>query len=434
VKGFPQGRDEALAKTKLGSGCELLRLQTRQGTKIVAEFASALDDLGRPVANPEQQPTLIFFYGNGMCVQHALSSSLIDYFRRMGVNVLMPDYPGYGMSEGRSTEKGVYATAEAAYACLTTRPGIWRDQIIVSGFSLGTAPALYLASRRPVAGLMLFGAFTNAKEMGRAHAPRSLRWLIPAFTVWRPINNLAKIRAVSCPTLIIHGTADTTAPIEMADRLAAAAVAAKVTRLSIAGAEHDVTWNIGGIPLWKAIDGWVHNNPSGYLTLEADTFLITLARKGHLPGQAKGNDEIDGTLEGDGSAAYPASRTFKFHGVWANVTPKIKSLAAKGPVSIPVNNDLAGRDPAPNIVKQLRVVFRRDGHQQTTEAAEGGTLVLPARADVTTALYGKLRGRPADGSICHYTVVRESDGSPWKLQKAWRTDANGRVVEKYPIP
>jgi len=53
VKGFPQGRDEALANPKLGSGCELLRLQTCQGTKIIAEFASALDDQGRPVANLE---------------------------------------------------------------------------------------------------------------------------------------------------------------------------------------------------------------------------------------------------------------------------------------------------------------------------------------------------------------------------------------------
>ena len=278
---------------------------------------------------------------------------------------------------------------------------------------------------------MLFGAFTNAKEMGCAHTPWPLRWVIPAFAVWRPINNLAKIRAVTCPILIIHGTADTTAPIEMADRLAAAAVAAKVTRLSIQGAEHDQTWNTGGTPLWQAIDGWVHDDPAAYLTLEADTFLITLARNGQLPGQAKGNDQIDGMLEGDESAVYPVSKTFKFQGAWTEVTPKTKSLAAGGPVSISVNNNLADHDPAPNIVKQLRVEFHHDGRQQTTEAAEGRTLFLPAGAQVMSALYGRLEGQPAEGSICHYTVVRESNDSPWKLQKAWRTDAHGRVVEEY---
>jgi hypothetical protein len=393
-----------------------------------------LDDQGRPIANPEQQPTLIFFYGNGMCIQY--ESGFIDYFRRMRMNVLAPDYPGYGMSDGRPTEKGLFATAEAAYAWVTNRPGTRRGQIIVSGFSLGTCPAIYLASRKPVARLVLFGAFTNAREMARAHTPSSLRWarwLIPAITVWRPINNLAKIRAVSCPILIVHGTRDSTAPIEMADRLSAA-VLAKQTRLSIQGAEHDRVWEIGGAPLWEAIDGWMQDAPSAYLTLEADTFLLDLERKGQLPCQLGENRAIDGSLEGEESAAYPVSRTFKFQGPWANVTARINSLSAGGPVSIDVNNGLAGRDPAPNIVKQLRVAFRRDGCQQTAEAREGRTLVLPAGAEVLTALYGNLRGQSADGSICHYTVVRETDGAPWKLQKGWRTDANGRVTEEYPIP
>ena len=132
MPGVAQGKSESVVKTTPGSGCELLRLQTRDGTKIVAEFASALDDQGKPVADPEQQPTLIFFQGNGICLQY--QSSMIEYFRRMGVNVLVPEYPGCGMSEGRSTEKGLYATAEAAYACLTNRPGLRRDQIIASGF------------------------------------------------------------------------------------------------------------------------------------------------------------------------------------------------------------------------------------------------------------------------------------------------------------
>jgi hypothetical protein len=143
--------------------------------------------------------------------------------------------------------------------------------------------------------------------------------------------------------------------------------------------------------------------------------------------------QIDGTLEGDESATYPVSKTFKFQGAWVNVTPTIKSLAAAGPATISVNNDLAGGDPAPNIVRQLRVKFRRDGFSQTAEAAEGRTLVLPDRAEVVAALYGKLGGQPVDGSICHYTVVRESIGRTWKFQRAWRTDAIGRFVEEYPV-
>lgn len=423
-----------MATIKPGSACELVHLQMRDGTKIAAEFAPALDAHGRPVADPEQRPTLIFFYGNGSCLAYTFKSGLADYFRQMGVNILVPEYPGFAMSEGKPTVKNLRATAEAAYGWLTHRPGVRCDQIFVSGFSLGSYPAICLASRQPVAGLILFGAFTNAKEMARAHTPQSwqwARWAIPAFSVWCPINNLANIRKVSCPVFIVHGAKDTVAPIEMADRLAAA-VATNLTRLTVQCAEHDAVWTVGGTPLWEAMNAWVHHEPSGYLTLEADTFLTTLERQGQLPGHEKGYD-FDGTLEADESNASPISKTFKLQVAAADVTRKIKSLAARGLVSISVNNQLAGADPAPNIVKQLRVVFRHDGGQQTAEAAEGQTLVLPGGAEVITALYGNLLGQPADGSICHYVVVRGSISRPWKLQKAWRTDANGRVVEEYPI-
>jgi uncharacterized protein len=430
-----QRRSDTIVKIKPGSGCDLVRLQIRDGTKIAAEFAPALDGKGHPMADPEQQPTLIFFYGNGSCLEYTFNRfNCADYFRQMGMNVLVPEYPGFGMSEGKPTVKHLRETAEAAYGWLTNRPGVRRDQVFISGFSLGTLPAIDLASRQPVAGLILFGPFTDAKEMARAHTPQWLhwaRWMIPAFTVWRPMNNLANIRKVSCPVLIVHGTKDTTAPIEMADRLASA-VATKLTQFSVQGAEHDAIWNVGGAPLWEAINAWVHHKPSGYRTLEADTFLTTLERKGRLPGLTKG-DDLDGTLERGDLTAYPLSISFEFHGAWADVTPKIKSLAAGGPGSIAVNNQLTGRDPAPNIHKQLRVELRRDGRQETVEAIEGANLCLPAGAEVVTALYGDLRGQPSYGSIWHYTVIRESDSSPWKLHRAWRTDANGRVIEEQSI-
>lgn len=35
--------------------------------------------------------------------------------------------------------------------------------------------------------------------------------------------------------------------------------------------------------------------------------------------------------------------------------------------------------------------------------------------------------------INHYTVLRETKDSPWQLQKAWRTDSHGRIVEELPV-
>jgi len=39
-----------------------------------------------------------------------------------------------------------------------------------------------------------------------------------------------------------------------------------------------------------------------------------------------------------------------------------------------------------------------------------------------------------DPSAYHYIVVRESKDSSWKLQRAWRTSPDGRVLEEYPVP
>jgi hypothetical protein len=42
--------------------------------------------------------------------------------------------------------------------------------------------------------------------------------------------------------------------------------------------------------------------------------------------------------------------------------------------------------------------------------------------------------KEGDLTIYHYQVGRPSKNSPWKLEKAWRTDKNGRTVEAYPVP
>lgn len=39
-----------------------------------------------------------------------------------------------------------------------------------------------------------------------------------------------------------------------------------------------------------------------------------------------------------------------------------------------------------------------------------------------------------DSSDYHYQVGRLSRGSPWKLQKAWRTDQDGKTIEEFPVP
>ena len=78
-----------------------------------------------------------------------------------------------------------------------------------------------------------------------------------------------------------------------------------------------------------------------------------------------------------------------------DVTARVKALVAGGTRRIPADNEMAGEDPAVNIVKRLRIEFRLDGGQQTEEVQEGETLEIPAGAEVVQALYGDLRAQTA---------------------------------------
>lgn len=256
-----QGRSEAVLQPN--PHYELLSLPIQDGRKIAAEFGKALDAKGRPLASAETRPTMLFFYGNGTYM--AACQGLFKGLRRLRVNVLITEYPGYGMSEGRPSETGCYAAAESAYDYLMSRPDIDRAQIIVAGHSLGGAVAIDLASRRRVAALITLSTFTSTRDVLDAGLPGPMRCLAPVLTARCKFKSLTKIPRVSCPIFIIHGTADTLVPPRMAERLANAATT-KVTRLSVEGADHISLLDMNAGEPWRAIDRWLHEqfpNQSG---------------------------------------------------------------------------------------------------------------------------------------------------------------------------
>ena len=105
---------------------------------------------GSPTPRPSRRPTLLYFYGNGMCLNDALDA--FDHFRRLGANVLIPEYVGYGMSGGQPSESGCRATADAAYDHLQRRkdvdPRRDRGRRLVAGRGGRHRPGLTQAGRR----------------------------------------------------------------------------------------------------------------------------------------------------------------------------------------------------------------------------------------------------------------------------------------------
>jgi hypothetical protein len=169
-------------------------------------------------------------------------------FRRMGANIIMPDFPGYGMSGGKPSEKGFYAAADAVYDYVTQRPGIDRDRIVAAGWSMGGAVAIDLAARRRVAALETISAFTTLPAVAHAVTP----WLPVSWILRSRFDNLAKIGSITCPIFIAHGELDQIVPPAMAGQLAAA-TRGKVVPFMVQGAGHNDVFDAGGDALWAAM-------------------------------------------------------------------------------------------------------------------------------------------------------------------------------------
>ncbi len=229
---------------------ERVALVSADGTRLAGWYLAP-----KAVVARQPSPGLLWFYGNGENV--AAIWPVVRDFQPPGTAVLVVDYPGYGGSEGRTTEAGLYAAADAAYAALVARPGIDPRRIYVYGRSLGSAVATHTAARHPAAGLVLESPFTNAAAMAR-----HLYKLLPPFSVTLRLDNLANVRRIHCPTLVFHGDADRLVPTAMGLAVAAAAAGGAEVVL-IHGAGHNETYALGGREYRDKLWDFVTNRESG---------------------------------------------------------------------------------------------------------------------------------------------------------------------------
>jgi len=130
----------------------------------------------------------------------------VELFYKMGFNVFIYDYEGYGMSEGEPGEAAVYSDASAAYNFVRSQ-GFADSSIAVYGFSLGGAPAIYLASQvfSPRV-LITESAFASASTLVQSG---TLLDVPGSFVMKGEYNNAERIKSVTAPYLLIHGIDDT---------------------------------------------------------------------------------------------------------------------------------------------------------------------------------------------------------------------------------
>ncbi|KAI5557313.1 hypothetical protein POPTR_018G111400v4 [Populus trichocarpa] len=179
---------------------EVHLLETKPGNKIVATFWK----------HPFARFTVLYSHGNAADLgqMHELFIELRAHLR---VNIMSYDYSGYGASSGKPSEFNTYYDIEAVYNCLKKDYGIKQEDLILYGQSVGSGPTLHLASRlQKLRGVVLHSAILSG-----------IRVLCPVkMTFWFDIyKNIDKIRLVSCPVLVIHGTNDDIVDLSHGKRL-----------------------------------------------------------------------------------------------------------------------------------------------------------------------------------------------------------------------
>ncbi|MBI4501361.1 MAG: alpha/beta hydrolase [Gemmatimonadetes bacterium] len=148
--------------------------------------------------------TAIYFHGN----KHDIDQywDRVMFLHDAGINVFVFDYRGFGRSEGTPTEAGLYADAEAALAYVLSRPGVSPDSIGLYGYSLGNVPSIYLAAERfdPLF-LMAESPFAAANSLTQASLALNLP---PGWLTDGRFDNVAEIRKIRAPLLLLHGEDD----------------------------------------------------------------------------------------------------------------------------------------------------------------------------------------------------------------------------------
>ena len=203
-----------------------VELWTSNGTRIHAWWCPPKNWL-------PAQGALLYCHGNAGNLS-CRGDAVTLWQQALGVAVLIFDYPGYGRSDGRPTETGCYAAADAAYQWLIQSRGIQPERLLIYGGSLGGGVAVDLASRQPHRALLLVKTFTSIPDAAQSVYP----WLPARWLVRNRFDNLEKIGRCTRPIFIAHGTTDSLVPFVHGQRLFEAASEPK-RFLAMAGVDHN---------------------------------------------------------------------------------------------------------------------------------------------------------------------------------------------------
>ena len=243
--------------TETPAGAVDYAVTVAEGVQLSARFFA----VGR------DNPTVVFFYGNGETV--AVYDDIAPRYNELGINFFVADYRGYGASSGAPCFTALLGDARRVLEWLRDTMAALRfgGPLFVMGRSMGRHAAFELAADNgETAGNSAAGALDEVVDRGiDGVIIESGRPTLGRFTAGLPATEaqrleaayLAKVRSIGMPALVIHGQWDETAPLAEAVGMFHGLRSARKHLEIIPGAGHNDLMYVGYRQYFGAIGRFV---------------------------------------------------------------------------------------------------------------------------------------------------------------------------------
>lgn len=183
-----------------------------------------------------QQPTILYFHGNGETVGDY--NDIANEYCRAGLNIFIATYRGYGWSTGVPTASAMLAdamTVSRFFIEWLNHRGFSGPRLIM-GRSLGSVSAIEIGLQhsQEYKGMVIESGFADTLPLAE-----SLGFPLEGITEEDGFGNADKIARIKLPTLILHGARDQLIPPFQAERLQMQSGARNKQFLLIPGADHN---------------------------------------------------------------------------------------------------------------------------------------------------------------------------------------------------
>jgi fermentation-respiration switch protein FrsA (DUF1100 family) len=166
---------------------------------------------------------VIFLHGNDANIASRLNIVHYERLHALGLNVLAPEYRGFGGVAGVPSESGLAADARRAYDYLRDTRHVDPHQIVIYGWSLGSAVAVNLAAHVEEGAVVLEGAPASVVAIGQQRYP----FFPVRLLIHNPFESILMVGRIRAPMLFLHSPEDVVVPIREGRKLFDAATAPK---------------------------------------------------------------------------------------------------------------------------------------------------------------------------------------------------------------